>query len=204
MAAMPEAPKLGIKAPDFSLPATDGGTYALADIMGPNGAVVVFICNHCPYVKAVTDRMVEDAKTLAAEGIGFAAISANDAIDYPQLEQADLLVTLSQQAATQYIGFLRPEGILIYDSEKVMEPPAFKGTTFAIPFARLALEETGRQQTTNILTLGAVVGITGIVLVGSLRKAVMGRVPAGTEEVNGRAVARGLALDPAEWQNGCS
>lgn len=129
-------------------------------------------------------------------------IISNDAIDYPELERADLLVALSQQAATQYIGSLRADGILIHDSDRVMEPPAFKGTTFAIPFARLALEETGRQQTTNILTLGAVVGITGVVSVESLQRAVMGRVPPGTEEVNGRALTRGLALDPTDWQNG--
>ena len=63
---------------DFSLPATDGRTYSLADVAGENGTVVAFICNHCPYVKAVVARMVADAKTLAAEGIGFVAISAND------------------------------------------------------------------------------------------------------------------------------
>lgn len=83
MAATPEAPKLGIAAPGFSLKATDGQTYALADIMGPKGAVVVFICNHCPYVKAITDRLVAAAETLKGEGIGFAAICANDADSHP-------------------------------------------------------------------------------------------------------------------------
>ena len=48
-----------------------------------NGTVVAFICNHCPYVKAVADRMVADAKTLAAEGIGFVAICANDPVSHP-------------------------------------------------------------------------------------------------------------------------
>jgi len=83
MPTMPQAPELGIKAPEFSLPATDGKTYSLSDIMGENGAVIVFICNHCPYVKAITDRLVSDAKFLASEGIGFAAICSNDAINYP-------------------------------------------------------------------------------------------------------------------------
>jgi peroxiredoxin len=71
-------------APDFRLKATDGKTYALDDIAGPNGTVVVFICNHCPYVKAVISRMVADAKALMAEGIGFAAICSNDAAAYPE------------------------------------------------------------------------------------------------------------------------
>lgn len=74
---------IGAPAPDFTLPATDGRRYALADIAGPNGTVVVFICNHCPYVKAVIDRMVADAKALLAEGIGFAAICSNDARSHP-------------------------------------------------------------------------------------------------------------------------
>lgn len=131
-------------------------------------------------------------------------IISDDAIDYPELERADLLVVLSQRAASEYIGFLREDGILIYDSDMVTEPPIFKGTTFAIPFARLALEETGRVQTTNILALGAVTAITGLVSPESLKKAVMGKVPPGTEELNSRALARGLMLDPAEWQDGAA
>src|SRR5437870_2048226 len=76
--------RLGVKAPDFRLPATDGKTYALSDIAGKNGTVVVFICNHCPYVKAVVGRMVADAKALKSEGIGFVAISSNDVAAYPE------------------------------------------------------------------------------------------------------------------------
>jgi peroxiredoxin len=75
---------LGAKAPDFRLPATDGRTYALKDVAGAKGTVVVFICNHCPYVKAVIGRLVADARALIGEGVGFAAISSNDAASYPQ------------------------------------------------------------------------------------------------------------------------
>ncbi len=74
----------GWKAPDFSLPGTDGGTHALADIRGPKGALVVFICNHCPYVKAVLDRLVRDAAEIQALGIGVIAISANDPAAYAE------------------------------------------------------------------------------------------------------------------------
>jgi peroxiredoxin len=69
---------------DFRLPATDGRTYALDDIAGENGTVIVFICNHCPYVKAVIDRLVADARVLMGEGIGFASICSNDAAAYPE------------------------------------------------------------------------------------------------------------------------
>jgi peroxiredoxin len=74
---------LDIPAGDFRLPATDGRTYSLHDVAGKNGTVIVFICNHCPYVLAVIDRLVADARVLMAEGIGFAAICANDAAAYP-------------------------------------------------------------------------------------------------------------------------
>ena len=84
MAMMQTAPELGLKAPDFRLPATDGKTYALADVAGKNGTVVAFICNHCPYVKAAVGRMVEEARALAREGIGFVAISSNAARTHPE------------------------------------------------------------------------------------------------------------------------
>jgi len=82
--------RLGDKAPDFRLPATDGKTYAFSDITGKNGTVVVFICNHCPYVKAVIGRLVVDAKLLLGEGVGFVAISSNDAAAYPEDSYANM------------------------------------------------------------------------------------------------------------------
>jgi peroxiredoxin len=74
----------GAPAPDFDLKATDGRRYALADVMGPKGVVIVFICNHCPYVKAVADKLVREARALAEIGIGFAAICSNDATSHPE------------------------------------------------------------------------------------------------------------------------
>ena len=84
MATIAGSTVLGTAAPQFRLPATNGNTYALRDIAGSKGTVIVFICNHCPYVKAVIDRLVKDAKVLMAEGIGFAAICSNDAESYPE------------------------------------------------------------------------------------------------------------------------
>lgn len=82
--ATPPICDFGWKAPDFSLPATDGKSYSLSDIRGEKGTVVVFICNHCPYVIAVIDRIIRDATELANHGIGFAAICSNDPVAYPQ------------------------------------------------------------------------------------------------------------------------
>jgi peroxiredoxin len=84
MSAIPPICNFGWKAVDFRLPATDGRTYSFADIRGPKGTLIAFICNHCPYVKAVIGRLVRDAKDLKAAGIGVAAICSNDADTYPE------------------------------------------------------------------------------------------------------------------------
>ena len=84
MAAIPPVCDFGWPAPDFALPATNGETLSLANISGANGTLVMFICNHCPYVLSVLDRIIRDASDLKALGIGVAAISANDAAAYPQ------------------------------------------------------------------------------------------------------------------------
>jgi peroxiredoxin len=74
----------GWKAPSFSLAGVDGKTYSLDELKGNNGTLVVFICNHCPYVKAVIDRIVRDAEELKSYGINTVAISSNDAAHYPE------------------------------------------------------------------------------------------------------------------------
>jgi len=76
MAVSPPVCDFGWKAPGFTLPGTDGRDWTLEQIAGPKGTLLMFICNHCPYVQAVMDRMVRDAKDLQALGIGVAAISA--------------------------------------------------------------------------------------------------------------------------------
>lgn len=74
----------GLPAIDFSLPGTDGNIWTLDDCRGENGLLVMFICNHCPYVQAVIDRLVRDTNELKKMGINSVAIMANDANDYPE------------------------------------------------------------------------------------------------------------------------
>ncbi len=83
MAAIPPFCDFGWQAPDFNLPATDGKSYTLADIAGENGTLIMFICNHCPYVLAIMDRIKRDAADLQKQGIGIAAICSNDAKSHP-------------------------------------------------------------------------------------------------------------------------
>ncbi|MBI2585747.1 MAG: thioredoxin family protein [Rhodospirillales bacterium] len=68
----------GWKAKDFDLEGIDGKRYRLADVRGPKGTLVAFICNHCPYVRAIATRLAEDAKALQAAGIGVVGIMPND------------------------------------------------------------------------------------------------------------------------------
>jgi len=84
MGAQPPVCDFGWKAPGFDLPGTDGKHYTLAELSGPKGLLVMFICNHCPYVKAVRDRIIRDCAELKALGIGAVAISSNDPDDYPE------------------------------------------------------------------------------------------------------------------------
>lgn len=74
----------GWKAPDFSLPGVDGKTYALADIKGENGTLIIFMCNHCPYVLAILERLIVDVAALQAQGIKVVAINSNDPAQYPK------------------------------------------------------------------------------------------------------------------------
>ena len=74
----------GWKAPDFDLPGVDGKRYSLKDAAGPNGLLLMFICNHCPYVKSVIQRIVRDVSDLKAMGVGAIAIMSNDPAEYPE------------------------------------------------------------------------------------------------------------------------
>ncbi len=73
----------GWKAPNFSLEGIDGRGYSLDDVRGRNATLVMFICNHCPYVRAVIDRVVAQCRELAQHGVGAIAIMPNDTVAYP-------------------------------------------------------------------------------------------------------------------------
>jgi len=74
----------GWKALDFDLPGVDDKRYNLASARGPKGLLVMFICNHCPYVQAIRDRLVRDCRALQQMGINTIAIMSNDPADYPE------------------------------------------------------------------------------------------------------------------------
>jgi peroxiredoxin len=83
MAALPPLCDFGWKAPGFSLLGVDSKTHALENLRGPKGTLIVFICNHCPYVKTIIGRLVRDATELQGLGVGTVAICSNDAMTHP-------------------------------------------------------------------------------------------------------------------------
>ena len=87
--------ELGTQAPDFRLPSPDGAMVSLDDVRGESGTLVMFICNHCPYVKAIADRIARDARDLQALGVGVAAIMPNDYRSHPD-DAPDKMVTFSE------------------------------------------------------------------------------------------------------------
>ncbi|MCC7017587.1 MAG: thioredoxin family protein [Rhodospirillales bacterium] len=82
-AAQPPLCDFGWKAKDFRLKGIDGKTYTLAEAKGPKGLLVMFICNHCPYVRAVVDRLARDVRDLQKIGVGAIAVMSNDTATYP-------------------------------------------------------------------------------------------------------------------------
>jgi peroxiredoxin len=89
-------PEFGTQAPNFSLEGVDGHTHTLESCMGENGLLVMFICNHCPYVRRQIDRIIDDTRELSENhGIGVVAIMSNDVKRYPEdgFEKMQLFAT---------------------------------------------------------------------------------------------------------------
>ena len=87
---------LGMKAPDFTLPDTTGGTVSLSDFEGGAGLLVAFICNHCPYVKHIAGELADFGREYQDLGLGVVAIAANDADNYPQ-DGPEAMVTEAEE-----------------------------------------------------------------------------------------------------------
>ena len=97
--ALAETPvcDFGTPAPDFDLLGVDGQRWTLAQCRGENGLLVMFICNHCPYVQAIHERIIRDTRELKAFGIHSVAIMSNDTADYPEDSYDNM-----QRLAAQY------------------------------------------------------------------------------------------------------
>lgn len=117
---------------------------------------------------------------------------SDEPIGYPYIKQPDMLVLMSQDAATQFAPQMKPNGLLLYESELVAKlPPLPAGTrALGIPATRFA-EELGRRLVLNIVMVGFFTGVSEVIAYGSVEKAVLDSVPKGTQDLNLRALRRG-------------
>lgn len=113
-------------------------------------------------------------------------------IDYPKADRLDLLLALTQVSCTKYAGDLKVGGILIVDSESVKDLPEGQYRVYSTPISRLAIENVGKEVVTNIVALGLLTSISGVVSEEAMRKAILARVPKGTEELNMKAFEEGV------------
>jgi peroxiredoxin len=117
MAALPPLCDFGWKAPDFSQRGVDGKTYTLESLRGPKGTLVAFICNHCPYVKAVIGRLVNEATELQRLGVATVAICSNDPVSHPSDNFDNMKIFAGKHAFTfPYLHDAAQEVARAYDA----------------------------------------------------------------------------------------
>lgn len=112
-------------------------------------------------------------------------------IDYPKAIALDVLLALTQESCTKYIRELKENGILIIDSETVTSPPGGNYRIYALPITEIARTRVGKIVVTNIVALGILTRICDVVTREAMQKAILARVPKGTEEVNMKAFEEG-------------
>ena len=118
-------------------------------------------------------------------------IISDEEIVYPEVTRPEILLAMNQPSVDEFLGSLKEDGVLILDSTNVKSSPEFKSMVFKIPITELG-QKAGGVIVANIVALGALVGLTRVASEEAMRKAVLSRVPKGTEELNMRALDLGL------------
>jgi 2-oxoglutarate ferredoxin oxidoreductase subunit gamma len=119
-------------------------------------------------------------------------IISNSEILYPKTTRLDYLLALNQESCDKYAHDLKEDGLLLVDEDAVEHVPPVK--FISLPLVRTAREKVGRLMTTNIVSLGALVGLSHIVSPSALEKAMLARIPKGTEQMNQKALELGFQL----------
>ncbi len=141
------------------------------------------------------DYYVAQSQSYGPEARGGSSMAevviTNEGIDYPKAIRPDLLLAMNQESCNAYYRDLKPEGILIVDSSKVVRVPTSKA--IAIPFTQIAREQLSRSYVANIIALGAIGSVSDAVCLDALKSAIAARVPKGTEGINLEAFNLGVA-----------
>jgi 2-oxoglutarate ferredoxin oxidoreductase subunit gamma len=137
--------------------------------------------------------MVQSYGPEARGGASKAEVIISDApIDYPLCAHVDVLLALNQEAADTYCWDLKPGGWVLIDKDLVLHPPSSKA--IALPFTAVARDKLKRIMVANVVALGAISELTGVVTRKALEKSLLTRVPTGTEELNKKALSLGAKL----------
>ncbi|HOH89542.1 MAG TPA: 2-oxoacid:acceptor oxidoreductase family protein [Bacillota bacterium] len=120
-------------------------------------------------------------------------IISSEEIDFPKVRNCDILLSLTQKAYNEYSAGLKEDGILIVDSS-VNAVKSGNIKLYSVPILDSAVKDLGKPMVTNIVALGVLVEITKVISKESLEKAVLERVPKGTEELNRKALAKGYEI----------
>ncbi len=119
-------------------------------------------------------------------------ISSDDEVDYPKVTIPDLLVAMSQDAFNKYCGDVKKGGAVLVDASWVKDTSKpCPGKVYSLPITEIAREQVGKTLAANVVALGAVVGVLDIISYDSMEKAVLARVPRGTEDLNRKALRAG-------------
>ncbi len=120
-------------------------------------------------------------------------IVSDDVIDYPKVTFPDVVLVMSQQACDRYGRLVKPGGIVLVDDTNVSSIPSVEGASVVtLPITEIARHDVGRQVVANVVALGVLVGVTDVVTPEAMEKAILSRVPRGTEELNMKAFNVGL------------
>jgi 2-oxoglutarate ferredoxin oxidoreductase subunit gamma len=121
-------------------------------------------------------------------------ILSDKPINHPKATSIDLCLALTQEAASKYYKDLKGDGILLVDQDFVLDPPKGTFKTIKLPIIKTAAEGIGKAFVANIVAIGAITAIVGKVSYEAVEKAVLGRVPKGTEDMNKKALKAGYDL----------
>lgn len=142
------------------------------------------------------DREVAMGQSYGPEARGGASkaevIISSDPIDYPLCSRVDIFLALTQEAADTYSWDLNPSGWVVVDSDLVSHPPSSRAV--ALPFTATARDKMKKPMVANVVALGALLQLTEVVSKRALEKALLARVPPGTEALNKKALAAGVKL----------
>lgn len=145
-------------------------------------------------IGASSERNVVQTQSYGPEARGGASKSdvviSDDEIYYPKAMKLDLLLAMTQEALDKYYGDLKDTGMLVVDTTLVTDIPT--DNYYGLPFTRLAREEAGHIMVANVVALGAICALTGIIEREALTDAVINRAPRGTEDRNRKAIALGF------------